>query len=44
MGKFATRLTLLASVLCIVLSVPALSARSAILDRDHFVDRVLAVL
>ena len=44
MGTLATRLTLLASVLCIVVAVPALYARSAVLDRDHFADRAVSAL
>jgi hypothetical protein len=44
MGALATRLTLFASALCIVVAVVALYARSAILDSDHFADRAVSAL
>jgi hypothetical protein len=44
MGTIASRLTLLASVVCIVAAVPALYARSAILDRGQFADRAAGTL
>ena len=44
MGSLASRLTLLASALCIVAAVPALYARDAILDSDGFADRAVTAL
>jgi hypothetical protein len=44
MGTLATRLTLVASALCIVLGVLGLYARSAVLDRAHFADRAVSAL
>lgn len=44
MAPLAPRLTLLASVVCIVVAVAALYARSAILDEARFADRAVAAL
>jgi hypothetical protein len=44
MGPLASRLTLLASAVCIVAAVLALYARSAILDRGQFADRAVSAL
>ncbi|MGZ8650524.1 MAG: hypothetical protein ACXW08_18165, partial [Solirubrobacteraceae bacterium] len=44
MAPLASRLTLLASVVCIVVAVAALYARSAILDEARFADRAVAAL
>ena len=44
MGTRASRLTLLASAVCIVAGVLALYVRSAVLDREHFADRAVPTL